>query len=71
MKMCLMKNELYPPHLYIYNTLAMGCYLYNEVDKEVWEIRMYFPTLQSPVNHATEDTFSLYTQNRDNFPLFF
>lgn len=49
----------------------MGCYLYKEVGKEVWGIRMYFPTLQSPVNHATEDTFSLYTQNQDVLPPFF
>lgn len=58
MKICLNKKELYLPHIFS-NSFTIGCYVYREVAKEVWRIRIYFPTLH---NHATEDAFSLYTE---------
>lgn len=70
-KICLKKNELHPTHLYLYQVLQIGMLsLHCEVDKESWQIKIYFPTLQGPVNHATEDGFNT-CRISDDYPNFF
>lgn len=71
MKICLKKNELYPTCLYLYQVLHIGMLsLHCEVDKESWQIKMYFPTLQGPVNHAIENVFNT-CRISDDHPSFF
>lgn len=71
MKICLKKNKLYPTHLYLYQVLQIGILsLHCEVDKESWQIKIYFLMLQGPVNHAIEDGFNT-RRISDNHPTFF